>query len=96
VNAHEGDGFVVRGVESLVGVKSKGSSAIGVFGGGAEDDFVDGRFVAEGSDDYDKNWTATSSCTEGRKEGPGQEQREEGVGSDLLHVLLPGPFVEPF
>ena len=95
VNIHEGDGFVVRSVESFVGVKPKGDSAIKVFGGGVEDEFGHGCFVAEGSDEYDKGWTGTSSCTEGRKESPGQKQREEGVGSDLFHVLFLGPFVEP-
>jgi len=30
--------------------------------------------LGEGSDEYDKGWTATDSWTQGWKEGPGQEQ----------------------
>lgn len=95
VNVHEGDGFVVWSVEPFVGVKSEGDSAIEVFGGGVEGDFGHGRFVAEGSDDYDEDWTTTGGCAEGRKESLGQEQREEGVDSDLFRVLFLRPFVEP-
>ena len=95
VNVHEGDGLVVWSVVSFVGMKSKDDSAIEVFGGGVEDDFGHGCFVAEGSDEYDKGWTGTSSCTEGWKEGPGQEQREERVDPDVFHVLFLRPSVEP-
>ena len=73
VNVHEGDGFVVWSVEPFVGVKSEDDSAVEVFGGGVEDDFGHGCFVAEGSDDYDEDRTATSGCAEGREEGLGQE-----------------------
>ena len=73
VNVHEGDGFVVWSVEPFVGVKSEDNSAVEVFGGGVEDDFGHGCFVAEGSDDYDEDRTATSGCAEGREEGLGQE-----------------------
>ena len=73
LNVHEGDGFVIWSMESFVGVKSKGDSAIEVFGGGVEGNFGHRCFIAEGSDEYDKGWTGTSSYTEGCKEGPGQE-----------------------
>jgi hypothetical protein len=94
VDVHERDGFVVRDVVSFVGVQAQGDPAIKVFGGGVEDDPGHGCFVGEGSDEYDESRTSTSSCAEGWKESPGQEQREEGVRSDLVHVLVLRPSIE--
>ena len=81
-NIHERNGFVVWSVESFVGVKTIGDSAIELFGSGVEDDLGHVRFVREGSDKYDKGWASAGSRTEGGKKSPGQEQREEGVDSD--------------
>ena len=92
VDIHEGDGFVVWSIEPFVSVKSQDDSAIKVFGGGVEDDSGHGRFVGEGSHEHNEGWTSAGGRTKGWKEGPGQE---EGVGSDLDHVLFLGPFVEP-
>jgi len=70
---------------------SGGDPVTEVFGSGVEDDFGHGCFVAEGSDKYNKGWTVMTSCMEGQKEGPGQEQRKEEIDSEWFL----GPFVEP-
>jgi len=94
VDIHEGDGFVVRSVESLICVKPQRESAIEVFGAGVDDEFGHGCLVGERSDEHDEGWTSTGGRAEGWKESPGQEHREEGVDSDLGHVFFLSPFVE--
>lgn len=74
VDVHEGDCLVIWDVVSFVSVETQGDSAIEVFGGGVEDDSGHGRFVSEGSDEYDEGWTSTSGRAERRKESLGQEQ----------------------
>ena len=94
MNVHERNGLVVWGIESFVGVKAQSDSAIEVFGGGVENDSGHGRFVGEGSDEYDECWASAGSRAEGRQKSPSQEQREEGVDADLFHVFFLIPFVE--